>query len=256
MKKVFRTAAILAVACTAVFTSCVKKNLTEDSNDILNSVKDDQYYESNGSVSAKFAGNLKGFSGYTNQLYSVSRTFSFLNDNVDGTPSNVMTTRRSSYTDKTTATNSFDYTVKHFTINMYAASGESKTDLATRESISIEFNYYEGTLPKSMLDRGIKLATPTEIAVNYSIAYNPDNTIDVLDVHGEIDYTFSDLSPYSIVNNVTVTDFKFDATSGDISFSFSGDDRLDTDNNEKITEGTVKTTILMNKILEENSGEY
>lgn len=252
MKTVLRTAGILAIACSAAFTSCAKKS-AEASLDILENQKDAEYYESNGSVSAKFSGNLKGKSGYTDQKYAISRTFSFLNDNVDGTPSNRMTTKRYSYTDKTTPANDYDYTVKHFTIHMYAASGESKTDLATRESITISFNYYEGKLTESMLKQEVKVKTPTEITVEYSLAYNPENTIDVLNIDGEIDYTYANLSPYAIKNNIDIVDFKFDTASGDISFTFSGDDSLDTINKEKITEGNVSTTILVNEILDENT---
>ncbi len=248
MKTVFRTAAILALACTASLTSCKKKSMTEDSNDILNSIKDDAFYESDGSVSAKFSGNLKGFSGYTNAVYSETRTFSFVQDNVDGTPSNVVETTRNAYTDKSSPSDNYDFTVKSFSIRMYSANGESKTDLAIREHISISFNIYEGNLPKYMLDRGIKVGSPIETSVSYKIAYNPEKTIDVLDVNGHIGYDYSEMTPYSIVNNVNISDFKFDSESGKIEFSFSGDDRLDTDNNEKISEGKVSTTILMNII--------
>lgn len=253
MKKVFRTAAILAVASTAVFTSCVKKNLTEDSNDILNSQKDEEYYESNGSVSAKFAGDLEGQSGYSDQEYSISRTFSFLNDNVNGSslPSNHLTTQRNVNTQKNNLDFNCDYIVKNFTIKMYGASGESKTDYATRESITINFNYYEGTLPKHMISQGIKIKTPTEITVGYNLAYIPENTIDLLDIEGEIKPTSTVSS--EIKNQVTITDFSFDPASGDISFTFSAEDNTVGGGNEKITEGKVKTTILVNQILRENS---
>lgn len=248
MKKVIRTAAILAVACTTAFTSCVKKDMVEESNDILNS----KFLESKGSVSANFAGNLTHFSGYSDQKYSESRTFSFINDNVDGKsiPSNNSTTKRHVNTQKSNPDANCDYTVKNFTIEMFGANGANTTDYATRESITINFNYYEGTLPKYMITEGIKIKTPTEISVYYNIAYTPSKTIDLLDVTGEI-YPTSTLTG-EIKEQVTITDFAFDPESGDISFTFSAEDAKLNGGNEKITEGKVKTTILVNKILPEN----
>lgn len=254
MKTILRTATILAIGCTVALSSCVKKDLTEDSNNILNNLKDESYYRQNGSITGSFAGNLTDFSGYTTQKYSESRKFSFVDDNFDRNPSNYMTTKK--YTSASTS-GAYEFTLESYYITMFSTDGSTKTDRANKERISIQFKIYKGKISQEMTDAGIKTDAPEEILVAYKLVYTPDKKIDVLYIDGSLGFKTN-------YNNfvtkkeeiITITDFKFNPESGSISFLFSGVDSDDSVNNEKITEGKVDTKILLNNILKESDNDY
>lgn len=254
MKTILRTATILAIGCTVALSSCVKKDLTEDSNNILNNLMDESYYSQNGSVTGNFAGNLTGFSGYTTQKYSESRKFSFVDDGNDRYPSNYMTTK--TFTSESTS-EAYEYTLESYYITMFSTNGSTKNDRANKERISIHFKIYKGKISQEMTKAGIKTDAPVEILVEYKLVYTPDKKIDVLNINGSLAFKtkYTDFVPTK-EEIVTITDFKFNPESGSISFLFSGIDSDDIINNEKITEGKVDTKILLNNILKESENDY
>jgi len=246
---------ILSVAGLALF-SCKKeqKENVKNTNDFVNQEKDNNYRVPMGNSTVTITGKVdSSYSKYAGTTYSFeNKSFSFVNDNVDS--DNEMSTKSTIYYNESEVKKT--YTTKSVWISMYETNGFDEDDVKNSNYISISFDIFEGTLTTSQIEEGYTTGAPQNIRIQSNYEYQPEKTIDVVSNYESISKTNAkkkfdnDLGKIVVetkkIENVTITSFSFDETTGKISFEFSG---IDPDSKFS-AKGKVETTILRNYIQE------
>ena len=243
----------IPVAALALF-SCKKEQQDQVANvdGFVNQQRDNEFRVQNGSLTAEITGDIdEDASRYAGNSYSEDITFRFVDNNRVNTNENEvnhMTTQDIMWTDEDDEDHS--YTEYNVYITMYENEGSNYNDAASDNYVSISFTVYEGDIEPYMENMGISTGEPTYITVRYSLDYNPENSIDYISVSEEIS-SYEDLNSndeYTLYENVDISSYEFDESTGQISFDFSASDG-DNDRDPSIDEGTVQTEIFYNEIL-------